>query len=161
MTFNTGNGILLDNIQYQDSNGVTQTIHFTWQSFILDVPWADSTENTDPNCPNPATPPWTCYTVNSQSMSLLTDIALPNNLHYSFEYETNPGGSTTGQIKKIILPTGGYIRYGEPSACLPKRRRFSRARTLGIGSLSHRQRGWNRGLGSDMELRHRTIGPNL
>ena len=118
VTFNSSGS--LTTIQYHDSSGVLQTIRITWQGFQLDVPWANSSENTDPNCPGGGmVPPWVCYSVDFITTQLVTDIALPNNLHYSFQYQTNPNGTTTGQIAKITLPTGGYIKYENSEGAYP------------------------------------------
>src|SRR5262249_50966382 len=38
-------------------------------------------------------------------------VTLANNLSYEFEYFINPDGTTTGEIAKLTLPTGGYIKY--------------------------------------------------
>jgi RHS repeat-associated protein len=101
----------LNTISYLDSSGTQQTIRFTWSSQIVNIPWADSSQNNDPNCNNG----WACYGLHTtDSILLLQAITLPNNRSYSFEYLTNADGSTTGQISKVTLPTGGYIRYQYP-----------------------------------------------
>ena len=111
VTFNY-NASGLNSITYLDSSGVQQSITFSWSTQGVNLPWADSGQNNDPNCsPNG----WTCYHVDySIPMPLLHQITLPNGRSYTFDYLTSPDGSTPGQISKVTLPTGGYIRYVYP-----------------------------------------------
>jgi YD repeat-containing protein len=47
------------------------------------------------------------------SVSLVTDITLPDSSKYIFTYEPTPGfaGDVTGRIKSVTLPSGGTITY--------------------------------------------------
>ncbi|HEY7420253.1 MAG TPA: hypothetical protein VH593_34060, partial [Ktedonobacteraceae bacterium] len=95
-------------LTYLDSSNMLQTVSFAWQTFQLDAPWANGG-----TCSG--VEPITCYTVDqTHSVSLITQITLPNHLSYSFDYVTTAPGVTTGQIARITLPTGGYIRYTYP-----------------------------------------------
>jgi len=107
VTFNYSNG-LLQSITYVDSSGTTRAITFTYQTFTLEYPLAWLA---DTPCPwiNP-----NCAGMEGGPASLLTRVSLPNNLSYEFSYVlTDPPktNKTTGEIAKITLPTGGYIRY--------------------------------------------------
>jgi RHS repeat-associated protein len=108
---------VVQSITYQDSNGVTQTIGFTWQMFRLDVPWASSPDNGDPNCAVNVPAGKSCYfiepaaIVSNPTAPLLTKISLANGLSYEFEYVMTSTGATTGEISKLTLPTGGYVKY--------------------------------------------------
>jgi RHS repeat-associated protein len=48
---------------------------------------------------------------------LITQLALPNGQSYSFSYEPTPNfsGYVTGRLKKVTLPTGGYVQYDYPA----------------------------------------------
>jgi len=115
VNFNYGSSLVSpSSLTYPDSSGTTQTVTFTWQSFRLDAPWANGGD-----C---GAQSGTCSVTDDRySINLITKITLPNNLAYSFEYVTLAPGVTTGQLAKLILPTGGYIRYTYPcssgSAC--------------------------------------------
>jgi RHS repeat-associated protein len=116
ITFNyVPNTFKLSSISYLDSSGHQQVINFAWNDQVWDVPWANSQDNSDPLCtPGGAV---VCYNFNQfppPLESLLQTITLPNNRSYSFEYLTNSNGTTTGQITKFTLPTGGYVRYQYP-----------------------------------------------
>jgi len=64
-----------------------------------------------------------CYGVNefNGTERLPVDLVLPNGRKYEFFYEETPGfqGQNppyyTGRLRKIILPTGGYVEYVYPS----------------------------------------------
>ncbi|MGH9891034.1 MAG: hypothetical protein ACREA0_03425, partial [bacterium] len=88
---------------YLDSSGSTQTVTFTYQTFTLYYPYVTE--------PSPYTSIWSSQTSYSYTLPLLTAVTLPNGLSYQFEYVSNSDGTTTGEINKITLPTGGYIRY--------------------------------------------------
>jgi RHS repeat-associated protein len=84
---------------YTDSSGVSRTITFQYAPFTLNYLFTDGTFCNDRGVLSPP------------STYLLTSVTLANNLSYSFQYLANADGSTTGEITKITLPTGGYIRY--------------------------------------------------
>jgi RHS repeat-associated protein len=48
---------------------------------------------------------------------LITQLGLPNGQSYSFTYESTPNfsGYVTGRLKKVTLPTGGYVQYDYPA----------------------------------------------
>jgi RHS repeat-associated protein len=92
---------------YKDSSGTTRTITFTYQNYTLSYPYADQAPGG--SCDYGIVPE--CGYSGSMSAWLLTKVTLPNNRSYEFEYFIHPNGATTGEITKLILPTGGYIRY--------------------------------------------------
>lgn len=96
--FNYSNG-QLQSVTYIDSSGNTQAITFAYQTFTVEYPWWDT-----PWCTN-------CEAMYGGPASLLTRITLPNGLSYEFTYVSTGANKTTGEIEKIKLPTGGYIRY--------------------------------------------------
>src|ERR1019366_1480534 len=54
------------------------------------------------------------YPYNGRHMSTITTLTLPNGLNYTFSYDdpNNPGTQNPyGELTKITLPTGGYIKY--------------------------------------------------
>src|SRR5262249_1908652 len=84
---------------YTDSSGVSRTVTFQYAPFTLNYPFTDGTFCNDRGF---LAPP---------NNYLLTSVTLANNLRYDVQYFANGDGSTTGEITKIILPSGGYIRY--------------------------------------------------
>src|SRR5215470_12049439 len=52
------------------------------------------------------------------SASLPTLISLPNGQSYTLSYEATPGNSGyyTGRLKRLTLPSGGYVEYGYSGA---------------------------------------------
>ena len=87
---------------YTDSSGTTRTITLQYTSYTLKYPFTDSGQTF-------------CFLRNPNDSfgpaKLLTSLTLPNGLSYTFQYLINPDGSSTGELTKIVLPTGGYIRY--------------------------------------------------
>jgi hypothetical protein len=106
VTFNyEANSSRVSSISYQDSNGTTQTVRFIWmQPVNLDLPWAWSAGD-DPGCVPPppfgSGTPSGCYGLQVLYSQLLKTITYPNGQSYSFEYVTNPSGTTTGQVSKM------------------------------------------------------------
>jgi RHS repeat-associated protein len=100
--FNFPSSSTVGTTTYTDSSGTVQTITLHFASFTLKYPFTDSGQTY-------------CFLRNPNysqgSFKLLTSITLPNGLSYQFQYLMNADGSTTGELTKIILPTGGYIRY--------------------------------------------------
>ena len=88
----------LDSLGYTDSSGISRSISFHYSSFVLEYAFGAVGQCTE-SAPAPV------------SKTLLTSVTLANGLSYQFQYLTNADGSTTGEISKIILPTGGYFRY--------------------------------------------------
>jgi hypothetical protein len=84
---------------YLDSDGVSRSVGFFYTTFNLTFPFGTASQFCSEATPSPVATPF------------LTSITLANGLSYQFQYVMNPDGSTTGEIAKIILPTGGYIRY--------------------------------------------------
>jgi YD repeat-containing protein len=87
-------------MQYLDSAGVTRNVFFSYTFFTLNYPFRDSTQT---GCNDVKLTPL--------NVPMLTSITLPNHTSYTFKYVLNPDGSTTGEIERILLPTGGYVRY--------------------------------------------------
>lgn len=87
----------LSSITVSDSNGNFQTYTFIWRAIDLVCPFSDG------SCLN--FPP-------QQTGLVLTQITLPNNQSYRFSYQY-PNGAYNGggELTRIDLPTGGYIRY--------------------------------------------------
>ena len=55
-----------------------------------------------------------CYGMqgDSETVSAIQAITLPNGQQYRFEYDsTTPGSTTYGLLSKIYYPSGGYVRY--------------------------------------------------
>jgi RHS repeat-associated protein len=90
-------------VSYKDSSGTTQTISFTTTPYTLEYPPSD--------VPSWYALPCHCGGPGTGTSNLITKVTLPNNLSYEIQYVMNSDGTTTGEIAKIILPTGGYIRY--------------------------------------------------
>ncbi len=105
VNFNYANG-LLQSVTYKDSSGTTQTITFTYQPYALYYPWVTGVPSTYCNMADGQ-----CGYSNSYGLSLLTRVTLPNGRSYEFEYVLNSDGTTTGEVSKLIFPTGGYVRY--------------------------------------------------
>lgn len=76
-------------ISYKDSTGTQRTITLTF-----------ATQTLTPTFQLPAG-----SSVSGSGNSLLTSITLPNNLSWSFQY------NTFGELTKVTYPTGGYTRY--------------------------------------------------
>lgn len=98
---NNGPAGLPDTMTYLDSSGASQKITFQYQTFNLNYPFRDSGKS---------------FCIDSGTKSLgqipmLTSLTLANGLRYAFQYFINSDGSTTGEISKITLPGGGYIRF--------------------------------------------------
>jgi RHS repeat-associated protein len=91
---------LAGSMTYLDSSGVSRSVTFHYLPFTLKYPFADGNSCNDRG--DLHTPAGTY---------LVTSVTLANGLSYGFEYFVNGDGTTTGEITKIILPTGGYIRY--------------------------------------------------
>ena len=91
---------LLSSISYVDSTGSTQSITFSYQQMTFLFRGNDGPQCTQYN------DVLTVYTEN-----VLTSVQLPDGQRYQFQYVTYPDGPTTGEVQKMILPTGGYIRY--------------------------------------------------
>jgi RHS repeat-associated protein len=106
---------LLQNISYKDSSGTLQTITFTYQNLGSHYPmtWLSGGSYTAQG----NTCSYTCYETGTLGWGtwLLTSVTLPSGKSYQFEYVPNPDtdsvGSTTGEVSKITMPTGGYIKY--------------------------------------------------
>src|SRR5262249_36942369 len=86
-------------VTYLDSSGISRTITFSYTTYTVRYPFGGTTSN--------------CLQSGGAAVNLplLTGITLANNLSYRFEYLNNGDGTTTGEITKILLPTGGYVRY--------------------------------------------------
>lgn len=84
--------IVQSGLTYYDSGGVARTITFTYQSYTVKLEAGD-------------------YFSTYYNQLLLTKITYPDNQKYEFEYHLNGDGSTTAELAKLKLPTGGYIRY--------------------------------------------------
>src|ERR1051326_5717024 len=84
---------------YLDSSGTSRSTSFSYTSFTVRYPFG----GTNGSCIQSVAP--------SVTLPLLTGVTLANNVAYRFEYLLNADGPTTGEISKIVLPTGGYIRY--------------------------------------------------
>jgi RHS repeat-associated protein len=86
---------------YVDANGVTQNIRVDWTDIKIQPAFPTTLS---PQAPTSLRQnffqngPYDAYAISK--------ITLPNNLAYTFSYE-----NTFGQLTKITLPTGGYIRY--------------------------------------------------
>jgi hypothetical protein len=83
---------------YSDSSGTSRNISFHYSPYTLNYPYLDGTLCIDRGA----------AAVNTY---LLTSITLANGLSYAFQYQTNSDGSTTGELTRLTLPMGGYIRY--------------------------------------------------
>jgi RHS repeat-associated protein len=90
---------LLQTITYLDSSGISRSISFQYSPFTLYFPFI----NSSPSCREGVPPP--------KAVQLLTGITLANGRSYQFQYLPNGDGTTTAELSKIILPTGGYVRY--------------------------------------------------
>ncbi|HEX7288579.1 MAG TPA: RHS repeat-associated core domain-containing protein [Candidatus Angelobacter sp.] len=86
-------------LTYIDSGGASRSISFQYGTFTLKYPFGAANQYCNWGSPNPISAP------------LLTGVTLANGLSYQFQYLINADGTTTGEVAKIILPTGGYIRY--------------------------------------------------
>jgi RHS repeat-associated protein len=107
----------LQSVTYKDSSGTLQTVSFGYQNVSSYYPmtWLSGGQYTSQgnSCPYNDF----CYLIDDDSPGrfLLTSVTLPNGKSYQFEYlpnvDTDAAGASTALLSKIILPTGGYIRY--------------------------------------------------
>jgi len=91
-------------IDYYDSSGQLRTIQVR-QTSVQISPSFPTTQVGDPTC---------TFSQSSTSINVIQSILLPNGLSYAFSYDdpNNPGHPNPyGEITKITLPTGGYIKY--------------------------------------------------
>ncbi len=132
ITFTPDANGLLSSISYVDSSGAARSITFHYTQFTVNYPFSES----NPVCN------WRGFT--PVSVPLLTSITLANGLSYNFQYLVNSDGSTTVEITKITLPTGGYIRYDYTSAPVSTVNRCS----FGVGN------------GQNRVVAHRFISPD-
>jgi len=88
-------------MSYLDSSGTTRIVNFHYSTFTVSYPLGSPASGGPCGISRPS----------PSNHALLTSVTLANGLSYNFEYLTNPDGSTTGEVTKITLPTGGYIRY--------------------------------------------------
>ncbi len=101
-------GLSVDHtISYYDANNVQQTITFSYITKNIVYPWASDLSA----CGTTAS--YECV-IMPGPRSLLSSIQLPGTGGtYHFEYtdvDTN-AGTSTGELSKITLPTGGYVRF--------------------------------------------------
>src|SRR5262249_51681377 len=82
---------------YVDSNGVTQNVRVDWTRIAIHpaFPTTVSAWGYDNFFQN-----------GDYSLNVISTIALPNHLAYTFSYDP-----AFGVLSKVTLPTGGYIRY--------------------------------------------------
>jgi YD repeat-containing protein len=94
---------LLQSLTYLDSNGDLQTITFSYEMRTVTYPWGNYS-------------PQAWYEpvgyAGSYYIPLLTQVTLPNGHKFQIFYVPNGDGTTTGEVERIVFPTGGYIRYG-------------------------------------------------
>lgn len=121
-----GNEITVSNGEYTDTTGnVSLTV----------VGSAPGTTTLTYNLPNSKTSAYTVayttYTVATAfgcsgigeygptSVSLVSQITLPDSSSYQFTYEPTPGmsGDVTGRLASVTLPTGGTISYAYTGGC--------------------------------------------
>jgi YD repeat-containing protein len=76
-------------VTYKDSAGTQRTITLTLAAQTLTFSWQNPVPGSNPPL----------------SAKLLSSITLPNNLAYSFQY------NSVGELIKITYPAGGYTRY--------------------------------------------------
>jgi RHS repeat-associated protein len=81
----------LVSISFKDSNGVQQLISLAYTPVTIG--------------PSFTNPPFSYQDGGPSSQNLLSTLTLPNNLTYTFQYDT------WGGLTKITYPTGGYTRY--------------------------------------------------
>ena len=82
---------VLQNISYLDANGVNRTISFSYTPVTI--------------YPTFTNPPGSYDGDGSQLWSPISSVTLPNNLKWTFQYDT------WGGLTKITYPAGGYTRY--------------------------------------------------
>ena len=83
-------GNKLTGVQELDSSGIWRT----WTvSYSTKVP-SETFQNPSP------------YSLNTKTLNVISHIDLPNSTSYVFEYN-----ASAGELSKVYLPTGGYIRY--------------------------------------------------
>ncbi len=90
---------------FYDSNGQVRTVQIQTTTLQLSAPFLTS---------GPASPDSCGFDVNNGHLTVWQSITLPNGLTYTFSYDDpdHPGQSNPyGEITKITLPTGGYIKY--------------------------------------------------
>lgn len=89
--------------QYVDSNGTTQSVTFT-----------TTTLNITTTFPTTSYDAYHSVIQYSGTIGVTSSITLANGLSYQFSYDdpANPGHPNPfGEITKVTLPTGGYIKY--------------------------------------------------
>jgi YD repeat-containing protein len=97
---------LVKSIAYLDDTGQQHTITLTYVEQTISY---YAGRNEGPECTGAGDPEFCVYDRSEEP--LLQSIAIPGIGNYSFEYTVNPDGTSSGELSKLTLPTGGYIRY--------------------------------------------------
>ena len=98
-------------IVYYDTNGSLQTITLVYAN----VPFSYGAQNIEDISPGNYE-----YFDTPRLGSLLTKVILANGQTYSFDYRMSLDQSiTSGELTKLTLPTGGYVRYDYPAPFVP------------------------------------------
>jgi RHS repeat-associated protein len=102
-------------IWYVDSSGISQHIQLNFSTLSVRYPWIGG------NTVCGGAQAFNCVWNGGGTANFLSSIVLPNGASYQFEYLDNGDGSTSGELTKLTLPTGGYIRYTYTSQASPGR----------------------------------------
>ena len=88
-------------ITYLDSNGQSQTIQLIYQTDTFNYIYP------------PAAAATGIYFTDVPEFDYqhIKQIIYPNGTSYNFSYVLNSDGTTTGELSKLTLPAGGYVRY--------------------------------------------------